>query len=201
MNLRRTFLNLAAVAIAVPYRARFGKLGRRVVLHPPLCLVNARRIEVGDDSWLESQVTLSASRLGSVVLGRKTQIRRYSTLEADEGQIVMGDRCSVNSFCILNGYGGLEIGNDVRIASHAVILSSSHRHDAPDLPINSQGILAEKTVIGDGVWIGAHAVIRGGVRIGSHSIVGAGAIVTRDVPPYAIVAGVPARVIKMRNQE
>jgi len=58
---------------------------------------------------------------------------------------------------------------------------------------------AKPTVIGDDVWIGAHSIVVGGVRIGSHSIIGAGAVVLGDIPAFAVAAGVPARVIRLRN--
>ena len=66
--------------------------------------------------------------------------------------------------------------------------------------IHPSAILSPEAEIGDDVWIGAHSVIVGGVRIGSHSIIGAGAVVLQDVAEYSIVAGVPARVIRMRRE-
>jgi acetyltransferase-like isoleucine patch superfamily enzyme len=201
VNLRHEIVCLVAGLLALPYRLRLARLGRAPRIRPPLRLAGARRIRIGDEAWIDSHATLAAGARGGIEIGRRVEIRSHSCLEADDGRISLGDRCSVNSFCLLNGFGGLEIGDDVRIASHVVILSSRQRDEDSAMTIHSQGVEGLKTIIGSDVWIGAHAVIRGGVTVGAHSIVGAGAVVTRDVPPFAVVAGVPARVIRMRDRK
>ena len=86
--------------------------------------------------------------------------------------------------------------------SYAVHLRTDmHIHDSIDEPMQLQGILEKDIVIGDDVWVGYGAQILSGVIVGSHSIVAAGAVVTKEVPPYAIVGGVPARVLRYRNDE
>lgn len=194
----RALRSSAAALLALPYRLRFGSLGRRPRLFPPLLLSGTGRIHVGDDAWIESFVALSAEREGRIEIGSSCELRSFARLEADTGHIMLGDRCSVNPFCFLNGFGGLTIGNDVRIASNAVLLSSSHRHDDVDVSMHSQGVERRPTVIEEDVWIGAHVVVTGGVRIGAHSIIGAGAIVLKDIPPFSVAAGVPARVVRAR---
>ena len=183
----------------MPYRLRFGGLGRRPRLFPPLLLAGAGRMRLGDDVRVESFVTLSVSRGGRLEIGSRCELRSFARLEAAVGHIVLGDDCSVNPFCLLSGHGGLRLGNNVLIAAHTVILSSTHRFEDLDVPIRSQGVSVRETVIGDDVWLGAHTVVAGGVRIGSHSIIGAGAVVLEDIPPFAVAAGVPARVIRMRT--
>ncbi len=189
---------VAAAILALPCRLVLGRLGRRPRLSPPLLLRGARRIRMGDDVRTEGFAWLSARGRGRIDVGDRCEIGCFARLEADTGHIAIGDDSSVNAFCLLNGFGGLDIGRQVRIASHTVILSSSHVHDDPTRAIHEQGIRATRTVIGDDVWIGAHVVIRGGVTVGSHSVVAAGAVVLEDVPEYAVVGGVPARTIRMR---
>ena len=75
-----------------------------------------------------------------------------------------------------------------------------HVHDRVDIPMSRQGHVEADIVIGDDVWVGYGAQVMAGVTIGSHSIIGAGAVVTRDVPEYAVAVGVPARVIKDRRE-
>lgn len=80
------------------------------------------------------------------------------------------------------------------------ILTHTHRIDRTDIPMGQQGSMVSEVVIGDDVWIGMRAIILPGVRIGSGAVIGAGAVVTKDVPDYAVVGGVPARVIRYRKK-
>jgi acetyltransferase-like isoleucine patch superfamily enzyme len=169
-------------------------------MFPPLLISGANRIELGDDTRVESFVALTVSPGGRIQIGSGCELRSFARLEADTGFIVIGNNCSVNPFCLLSGYGGLQIGNDVRIASHCVVLSSTHRYDDATLPIQAQGVVREGTEIGDDVWLGSHVVVVAGVRIGAHSIIGAGAVVLDEIPPFAVAAGVPARVVRMRTE-
>lgn len=197
---KRALKSIIAELIVMLYRFRFEHLGSRLRITPPLILTGARSITIGDDTRIEKHVLLSASKTGHIAIGSKCELGYFAQIETDSGSIVIGDYSSVNPFCSLNGCGGLVIGSHVRIASHSVIVSSSHRFDDILVPIHEQGVEVKSTIIGDDVWIGAHSVILGGVQIGSHSIVGAGSVVTKDVPDYAIVVGSPARIIRMRTK-
>lgn len=114
--------------------------------------------------------------------------------------MVFGDHVSIHPMCYLEGSGGLIIGSNVSIAHGVTILTESHRYDSLDLPIKDQGLCFKETSIESDVWIGAKATILYGTKIGSGSIIAAGAVVTKDVPEMSIVGGVPAKVIKMRNE-
>lgn len=111
----------------------------------------------------------------------------------------MGDHVTVNPFSVLYGHGGLRIGSNVLIAAHVIIIPANHRFDRADILIRKQGESRLGITIGDDVWIGAGARILDGVTIGTGCVVAAGAVVTRDVQPYSVVAGVPARTIKRRG--
>ena len=119
-------------------------------------------------------------------------------LLAHGGEIVLGENCSVNPFCVLYGHGGLHIGNYVRIATHCVFVPANHVFDDPDMPIARQGQTTEGIRIGDDVWLGAGCRVLDGVVIGQGAVIGAGSVVTKEVPSMTIVAGVPARVIGSR---
>lgn len=111
--------------------------------------------------------------------------------------VSIGSHCHINENAFIQG---AKIGNKVMIAPNVTILNTTHNHEDYRVPIIEQGILEEQNpVIGDDVWIGRNAVIMPGVNIGQGSIVGAGAIVTKNVEPFTIVGGVPAKVIKKRN--
>lgn len=95
---------------------------------------------------------------------------------------------------------GVEIGNYVQIAPYVCILNSFHDYSRTDIPMYDQKKLkAMKVIIDDDVWIGYRAIILPGTRIGKGSVIAAGAVVTKDVPPFSVVAGIPAKVIKMRK--
>lgn len=114
-------------------------------------------------------------------------------------RVSIGSKVTLNEWVFIDGFGGVTIGNGVRVAHRVSIMSSDHHYEDRDRYIYEQGIKVKPTVIEDDVWIGANSVIMPGVRLGHGSIVGAGAVVTRDVAPYAIVGGVPARPIGMRG--
>ena len=91
---------------------------------------------------------------------------------------------------------GITIGDDVYLAPLVQMLAVNHIYDDPTRPISVQGITAQGIVVEDGAWIGGGAIVLDGVRIGRNAVVGAGAVVTRDVPPYTVVVGNPARVVR-----
>lgn len=97
------------------------------------------------------------------------------------------------------GEGGeLIIGNNVMMGPEVVIMVTEHTHSRVDIPMRNQGVYSSTVVIEDDVWIGIRTVILKGVRVGKGSIIGAGAVVTKSIPPYSVAGGVPAKVIKTR---
>ncbi len=116
-----------------------------------------------------------------------------------------GTKVSIGSGCRINENVYIEgaiIGKDVMIAPHVSILSRMHAFDRLDIPMTLQGYQPEKMVmIKDDVWLGRNVVVLPGVTIGKGAIIGSGAVVTADIPDYAIAGGVPARIIRFRNQD
>ncbi len=153
-------------------------------------------VDVAEDADIRANVRMQ----GKVSVGPKSSIRDYVLLDARDGSITIGSNCSVNDFCVFYGHGGLTIGNDVRIATHTVIVAADHNFSDPDRLIREQGVEAKPITIGDDVWIGANACILGGVEIGRGSVIGAGSVVTQSVPPMSIAVGNPAKVVKQRGE-
>ena len=197
--MRRLLVNICAAVIALPYRLRFASVGRAPRIKPPLMLRGAGRIQIGHQVLLEQFAGLSVVSGGEITIGDACELRSFCRVEAHGGFVRLGARSSVNPFVLLAGHGGLTIGSDVRIASHCVILTSTHRYESADTPIREQGITSQPTTIGDDVWFGSGCTVLGGVTIGRGSIVGAGSIVTRDIPPNSIAMGAPARVVRSRG--
>lgn len=113
-------------------------------------------------------------------------------------RIKIGDNVTLNEWVYLNGYGNLTIADGVRIGERTSIITSDHNFDRKDIPIYQQEIIGAPVIIEKNVWIGCHVVILKGVRVGEGAIIAAGAVVTKDVAPFSIVAGVPAVKIKNR---
>lgn len=112
--------------------------------------------------------------------------------------ITIGSRSGIGVDCRI--YGPVSIGNDVMMGPDVVILTANHAFDRVDVPMIEQGMGEVKPVhIDCDVWIGQRAILLPGVNVGKGAVIAAGAVVTRDVPPYAIVGGNPAKVIRMRG--
>lgn len=119
--------------------------------------------------------------------------RLFPPFYTDFGRnIHLGNNVFVNSCCQFQDQGGIFIGDDALIG-HSVVMATLNHGFAPE---NRQNLYPAPIRIGEGVWIGAHATILAGVTIGCHAIIAAGAVVNKDVPPYVVVGGVPARFIK-----
>lgn len=113
------------------------------------------------------------------------------------GGISIGSGSGLGVNCMVHG--PLSIGDNVMMGPDVVILTHTHNIDRSDIPMGKQGSRIAKVTIGNDVWIGMRSIIMPGVNIGNGAVIGAGAVVTKDVPDYAIVGGVPAKVIKYRG--
>lgn len=116
------------------------------------------------------------------------------------GPVRLGRHVSINArACLDGGAAGIDVGDDTRIATGATLFAFDHGM-APDRLIREQPVRSRGIRIGQDVWIGAQAGVTDGITIGDHAVVAMGAVVTRDVPPWSIVAGVPAVVIGDRRE-
>ena len=112
-------------------------------------------------------------------------------------EIEIGDFVSINAYVHIWGHGGVKIGDRVLIAAHTAITSLTHDHSKPQMRFAP--IISKPVVIEDDAWIGSNSVIMPGVVVGKGAVIGAGSVVTKSVPPNAIVVGAPARILKYRE--
>lgn len=133
----------------------------------------------------------------TITLGRRCHIDHFAWLRAWGTGIRMGDDCTLHQYAMVQG--GVTMGNGVRIGAHALFIASDHNFTRTDVPIFTQGCTLADIVIADDVYIGSNVTVLRGVTIGRGAVVAAGAVVNRDVPAWAIVGGVPARVIRRRG--
>jgi acetyltransferase-like isoleucine patch superfamily enzyme len=131
-----------------------------------------RKFSLGDYSVIESFACIN-NAVGDVIIGNYTRIGLHNTI-----------------------IGPVTIGHHVNLAQGITVTALNHKFENPDIRIDEQGISTKPVIIGNDIWVGTNAVILPGVTIGDHSVIAAGAIVTKDVPPHSLVAGVPAKVIK-----
>lgn len=122
-------------------------------------------------------------------------------IHAHRARVRIGKRSQINPYTVVYGGSGVTVGDDVMIAPHCILAAGNHDHQQLDQPMRTAPSISRgPIVIEDDVWVGAHCTITDGVTIGQGAVVGANSVVTRDVPAYAIVAGVPARVIGDRRK-
>ena len=134
-----------------------------------------------------------------IKLKKRSEIQDYVIIRTSSNPVIIGENTQINPFTVIYGGSGVTIGRDVMIAPHCMIASGNHDFKQLDKPIRHAGNLSKGTIIiEDGVWVGANSTITDGVRIGRNAVVAAGSVVTKNIEPYDIVGGVPARVIANR---
>lgn len=157
-------------------------------------------IETDGVVFMGRDVELTARRdMGHVRVGRFVWIGNGNAIRCHEGHLSIGDKTVFGSNNVVNCYLDVEIGAECIFADWIYVTDFDHRFDDPNVPIRSQGIDTSPVRIGDGVWIGEKATILRGVTVGEGAVIGSHALVTTDVPPGAVVGGVPARVLKTRK--
>ncbi len=132
-----------------------------------------------------------------MVMGENVMIEEHVCIKYPE-RMSIGSNSLLGRGTMIQASGHVEIGRDVLIGPFVKIWSSDHVFDSLDIPIHRQGHAYAKVSIEDDVWIGTNAIVVKGVRIEKSAVVSAGAIVTKDVPKHAVVAGNPAKTIKYR---
>jgi acetyltransferase-like isoleucine patch superfamily enzyme len=118
-----------------------------------------------------------------------------------KGNITIGNSCGINRNVSINASGEwkIKVGNYVLIASNVVIRNADHGFSDITIPIRQQLHTGGDIIIEDDVWLASNVIVLPGVRIGTGSVIGAAAVVTKDIPPYSIAVGIPARIVKSRK--
>jgi acetyltransferase-like isoleucine patch superfamily enzyme len=212
-SLGRYWLEQAVMGLLgwVPAVAGIGlrALGYRLILkmEGPAAIEKGVRIRFADGvrlgrgAYLDEGVYLHACP-GGIEIGENTLVMHHAELhvynfrDLPHAGIRIGRDSLIGEFNVLRGQGGIAIGDRVYTSPMVQLAAVNHVFADPGRPFVEQGITAEGIVVEDDVWIGAGAIVTDGVRIGKGAVVAAGAVVTKDVAPHTVVAGVPARAVK-----
>ena len=164
------------------------------------------KLRLGRNVIIGDFVEINALSKNGVVFGNNVTISKFGFIECSsvldnlgEG-IHIGNNVGIAQNVFIQVRGEIRIGNDVIIGPNVTMISENHNFSILDKAIRLQGVNRIGIVIEEGVWIGTGSVILDGVTVGKNSIIAAGSIVRSDVPEFAIVGGVPARIIKFRSQ-
>lgn len=158
-------------------------------------------ITLGRGVYLDEGVYIHACPQG-VEIGDNTYVMHGSVLHVynfrnlPHAFIKIGKDSLIGEYSVIRGQGGVTIGDRVYTSPMTQLIAVNHVFDDPQRPFTEQGITAEGIVVEDDVWLGSNVVVTDGVRIGRGSVIAASAVVTHDIPPHSVAAGVPAKVIR-----
>lgn len=164
-----------------------------------------KKVSCGKNLNLMSNSYINALSINGVLIGDNFTLGKYSIIECTGvlrnigNSLKIGNNVGINHYCFIGVRGDIIIGDNVIFGPRVSIFSENHNFDRLDIPIKEQGVTKSTTVIGNDVWIGAGVNIMSGVTIGNGVVIAAGAVVTKDIQDFAIVAGIPAKIIKMRS--
>jgi acetyltransferase-like isoleucine patch superfamily enzyme len=177
------------------YARLFAGLARRRFLSP-----YGRRLHTEGIAFIGPTVKLQIARGARVELGRWSWLGHGTKIRCHEGLVSIGAKTVMGQECTISAYQHVSIGRECVIADRVMLIDFDHGMVEVERPIRLQGIYKRDVRVGNNVWIGYGACILRGVTIGDNAVVGTNAVVTRDVPANAVVGGVPARVIRMREE-
>jgi acetyltransferase-like isoleucine patch superfamily enzyme len=158
-----------------------------------------RRWRTSGPLFLGRRLELQIGHQGEIRFGRFVWIGDGSKIRCHEGTVEIGEKTVMGQECTISAYQRVRIGEQCVIADRAMFIDFDHGVVEVERPIRVQGIYKRDVEVGSNVWIGYGACILRGVRVGDNAIVGTNSVVTKDVPANAVVAGIPARIIRMRE--
>ena len=185
------------------YPCLLGRCGRNVVFGANVVLRHPHKIFIGDNVVVDDNCLLDAkgdSNTG-ITIGSGVFIGRNTILHCKNGDITIGDEANIGFNCDLASSSRIEVGPKVLIAAYSYIVGGGHDFSRTDVTVMDQKRVAHGVRIGAGEWVGAGVTVQDGVTIGEGTIVGSGAVVNDDLPPKVIAAGLPARVLRARDEQ
>ncbi|NEO99695.1 MAG: acyltransferase [Symploca sp. SIO2E9] len=190
---------LGRVLRRLGYRTIFAQLGKSAWIRVGIHFEGAARIKMGDLVSIHPGVRIrSLNQKSMIVMADKVSLDRGVDIKSNRGEIAIGKQTYIGPYTCLSG-GDIKIGDNCLIASHSGIYANNHSFADPLRPIRDQGSSFKGIVIEDDCWLGSGVRVLDGVTIAKGSVIGAGAVVTKDIPPYSVAVGVPAKVVSHRK--
>ncbi len=184
------------------YPMVFGKIGRNVTFGRNITIRHPHKIKIGENCIIDENCVLDAKGedLRGIELGDNCVLSRNNILSCKGGYIKLGSGTNIAQNSLVHSESAVELGKNTLVASYVYFVGGgNHDFSRTDVPIIQQPSLSRGGIfIEDNCWFGAGVIILDGTRIGSDSVFAAGAVVNSDIPPFSIVVGMPARVLRSR---
>ncbi len=161
--------------------------------------LNPLKHKKGKHTLIRRRTRMDVLPFNDFQIGSDSTIEDFATINNGVGAIIIGDRTRIGLGCVL--IGPVTVGNDIMFAQNIVVSGLNHGYQDITKPPSKQAVETKPIIIEDEVWIGANSVITAGVTIGKHSVIAGGSVVTKSVPPYSVVGGNPARLLRKYNGE
>ena len=186
-SLSRSLNRAASIGPYDPPARRYKRFGKGSIINWPTGnMYGERWISIGDDTMIAGQVTLSAGMMPGQQM-------------MTDPVVIIGDRCLIGRGSAIVGHYRIDIGDDVFTGMNVYITDQNHGYEDIEAPIGIQDPEDDPVVIGSGSWIGSGAVVLPGARLGKNCVVAANSVVRGEFPSYSVVAGVPAKVVRLHN--
>ena len=178
-----------------------GSAGRGVVFGTNVVIRHPHKIHLGENVVIDDNCVIDAKgeQNRGIVISNGVFIGRNSILSCKDGDIYIGDGTVIGFNCDIFSANVVRVGKKVQMAAYSYLNAGTHNFDRTDIPIVEQERSGKGIIVEDNAWLGADVTILDGVVIGKDAIVGAGAVVHKDIPPFGIAGGNPARVMRMRS--
>jgi acetyltransferase-like isoleucine patch superfamily enzyme len=185
------------------YPSLFGKVGRNVIFGKSLTIRHPHKIHLGDNVVIDDYAVLDAKGTDNqgIFIGDNVMIGRNTVISCKNGDITIENNTNIAMNCFIQSAKKVKIGKNVLFAPYCYVIGGgNHEINRTDIPIIAQGQIVKGITIEDNCWIGAGVNILDGTNIDKDSIIGAGAVVTKPIPEFSIAVGIPAKILKNRNQ-
>ena len=176
------------------------KYARLLVRLGRLKLRHRGRLKTDGMAFVGPGVTFEIGKGATVHLGRFSWIGHGTKIRCHEGEVHIGAKTVMGQECTISAFQHVSIGRECILADRVMLIDFDHGVVETDRPVREQGIYKRDVRVGNNVWIGYGACVLRGINVGDNSIVGTSAVLTHDVPDNAVVGGVPARLIRMREK-